>query len=74
MPAITANPIQVSFFPTNGTKYPLCSVDCFKTTLNTMTEIIWNSCNMGVRALPAMYAQLPEGLRPEGIHIRQSPK
>ena len=27
---------------------------------------ICNSCNMGMRALPGMYAQLPEGQRPEG--------
>ena len=32
---------------------------------------ICNSCNM--RALPDMYARLPEGHRPEDIHIRLSP-
>ena len=34
---------------------------------------ICNSCNMGMRDLPDMYARSPRaaGLRPEGIHIRQ---
>ena len=33
---------------------------------------VCNSCNMGTRDLPDMYAQSPRaaGLRAEGIHIR----
>ena len=36
-------------------------------------KAICNSCNMGVRDLPYMYARSPRatGLRAEGIHIRQ---
>ena len=40
-----------------------------------MPEVIHNTCNMGARDLPDMYALSPQacGPRASGIHIRQIP-
>ena len=64
---------------------PAVIAECFKfpkkeqlpdeTIAEYMVELycLCNSCNMGVRDLPDMYAQSPRaaGPRTEGIHIRQ---
>ena len=41
-----------------------------------MPEVIHNTCNMGARDMPDMYAFSPRacGPRASGIHIRQIPR
>ena len=51
-------------------KRPSCNLRQYGTYIHTNIHIYstCNNCNMGMRALPDVYARLPEG-----IHIRESP-
>jgi len=53
--------------------YYYCRANEIARFTNISNNILCNSCNMGTRDLPDMYAQSPRaaGPRAEGIHIRQ---